>query len=201
MHIICSDLEGIYVPEIWVNVAIQTGIDDLKLTTRDISDYDVLMKRRIEILKKHNLKLIDIQNVISGISPLTGALEFLNWIRSQTQIIVVSDTFLEFAGPLMKHLGYPTLLCHHLITDENGMITGYKLRQSDSKKKVAAALQSLNYTVTAIGDSYNDISMLRQANTGILFNPPKNVIEEHGDLPITRNYEELKKKLQQVLAN
>jgi phosphoserine / homoserine phosphotransferase len=192
MYIICSDLEGVFVPEIWINVSIQTGIDELKLTTRDISDYNVLMKRRLELLKLHKLTLHDVQKVISTLDPLPGAVEFIKWMQSRTQLIIVSDTFTEFAEPLLIKLGRPTLFCHHLTTDSNGTITNYILRQQDAKRKVTEALQSLNYKVIAIGDSFNDISMLRKADVGILYNPPENVIRENGDLMITRSYEELK---------
>jgi phosphoserine/homoserine phosphotransferase len=192
MYIVCSDLEGVFVPEIWVNVAAQTGIEELKLTTRDISNYDVLMKGRLEILRQHKLTLKDLQKIIGTLKPLPGALEFVNWLRSVVQLIIVSDTFIEFADPLLIQLGRPTLLCHHLSTDSSGNITGYNLRQKDAKKMVAGALQGLNYKVIAIGDSYNDISMLRKADIGILYNPPQNVIDEHGDLQILRSYNELK---------
>ena len=200
MYIICSDLEGVFVPEIWVNVAIQTGIDELKLTTRDISDYNILMKRRLEILQQHDLTLADIQKIISGLKPLPGALEFIDWLRSYTQLIVVSDTFAEFADPLMKQLGRPTLFCHHLTTDNSGHIINYNLRQKDSKRLVTEALQSLNYKVIAIGDSYNDISMLRKSETGILFNAPNKVIQENCDLMIASSYEELKLIITRVIA-
>ncbi|MBK7134015.1 MAG: bifunctional phosphoserine phosphatase/homoserine phosphotransferase ThrH [Bacteroidales bacterium] len=195
MYIICSDLEGVFVPEIWVNVSAKTGIEELKLTTRDISDYDILMRGRLEILKEHNLTLKDIQDVISRLKPLPGALEFVNWLRSKAQLIIVSDTFIEFADPLLEQLGRPTLLCHHLSTDSSGNIISYNLRQKDAKKKVAEALQGLKYKVIAIGDSYNDISMLRKADVGILFNPPQNVVDEHGDLIVIRSYEELKQTI------
>lgn len=200
MYIVCSDLEGVYVPEIWINVALMTGIEELKLTTRDISDYDVLMKGRLELLKKHGLTLHDIQNVISQLSPLPGATEFLDWIRSQTQLILVSDTFIEFAGPLIEKLGRPTLLCHHLTTDKDGKITDYNLRQKDAKKKVVEALHNLNFKVIAIGDSYNDIAMLRKADHGILFNPPRNVIDEHGDLMIVNSYNDLKNSILKIIC-
>jgi phosphoserine/homoserine phosphotransferase len=192
MYIICSDLEGVFVPEIWVNVSKQTGIDELKLTTRDINDYNVLMKRRLEILKQHGLTLQDVQKVISQLKPLPGALEFVDWLRSRTQLIIVSDTFMEFADPLIKQLGRPTLFCHNLTTDSAGNITNYNLRQKDAKRMVTEALQSLSYKVIAIGDSYNDISMLRKAEVGVLYNPPQNVIDEHSDLMIARSYNELK---------
>ena len=160
MIIFCSDLEGVWVPEVWINVSKKTGIDELKLTTRDINDYNVLMKRRIAILKQHNLKLKDIQNVIAQIKPLDGAKEMLNWIRSVSQIVIVSDTFTEFATPLMAQLGFPLLFCNNLTIDKDGMVTGYCLRQKDQKREVIKALKSLQYTVVAFGDSYNDISML-----------------------------------------
>jgi phosphoserine / homoserine phosphotransferase len=199
MYIICSDLEGVFVPEIWVNVSKQTGIDELKLTTRDISDYNVLMRRRLEILRQNGLTLHDIQKVISDLRPLPGALEFLRWVRNLTQLIIVSDTFIEFADPLLRQLERPTLMCHHLTTDSNGNITNYNLRQPDAKKKVAEALQDLNYKVIGIGDSYNDISMLRQAEVGILFNPPQNVIDEHSDLMVVRTFDELKRVISGII--
>ena len=199
MHIVCSDLEGVFVPEIWVNVSIHTGIDELKLTTRDISDYNVLMKRRLELLKKYGLTLRDVQNVISLLKPLPGALEFIDWLRSKTQLIVVSDTFNEFADPLMRQLGRPTLLCHQLTTDREGNITDYNLRQDNGKKHVVEALQSLNYKVIAIGDSYNDISMLKSADRGILYNPPQSVADENNDLRVVKSYSSLKRIISQLL--
>lgn len=199
MHIVCSDLEGVFVPEIWVNVSNHTGIDELKLTTRDISDYNVLMKRRLELLKKYGLTLRDVQNVISLLKPLPGALEFIDWLRSKTQLIVVSDTFSEFADPLMRQLGRPTLLCHHLTTDREGNITDYNLRQEDGKKHVIEALQSLNYKVIAIGDSYNDVSMLKSADYGILYNPPQSVADENNDLQVVKTYASLKRIISQLL--
>jgi len=201
MYIVCSDLEGVFVPEIWINVSKHTGIDELKLTTRDISDYNVLMKGRLEILLKHGLTLHDIQKVIALLKPLPGAMEFVDWLRSKSQLIIVSDTFIEFAEPLLIQLGRPTLLCHHLTTDSSGMITNYNLRQKDAKKRVVMALQSLDYKVIAIGDSYNDIAMLRQADSGILFNPPKNVIEEHGDLTVIETYNDLKQAILQLISS
>jgi phosphoserine/homoserine phosphotransferase len=198
MYIICSDLEGIYVPEIWINVSAHTGIEELKLTTRDISDYDVLMKGRLELLIRHKLKLSDIQKVISELKPLPGAREFLGWLRSRFQLIVVSDTFREFADPLMELLDRPTLMCHHLTTNSEGFISDYNLRQKDAKRMVVEALQSLHYKVIAIGDSYNDLSMLRKAEKAILFNPPQNVIDENRDLTVVRSYNELKKAIMQI---
>jgi phosphoserine / homoserine phosphotransferase len=195
MYIVCSDLEGVFVPEIWVNISRHTGIDELKLTTRDISDYDVLMKRRLSLLKQHGLTLHDIQRVISTLKPLPGAFEFIDWVRSYTQLIIVSDTFTEFAEPLMQQLAKPTLLCHNLTVDNMGNITDYNLRQKNAKMKVVEALQNLNYQVIAIGDSYNDISMLRKAECGLLFNPPQNVIDEHSDLEVIKTYSDLREAI------
>ncbi len=199
MHLICSDLEGVFVPEVWINVAKKTGIDELKLTTRDISDYDVLMQKRLAILKEHRLTLPDIQQVIATLDPLEGAIDFLDWLRSVTQVIIVSDTFSEFADPLMEKLKRPTLFCHHLTVDGHGNITGYNLRQKDPKRKVVEALQSLDYKIAAFGDSYNDISMLLKAEKGILFSPPQNVIDDYPELDVATNYEELKDLLHPYL--
>ncbi len=192
MYIVCADLEGVFIPEIWINVSRYTGIDELRLTTRDISDYNVLMRRRLEILRQNSLTLHVIQHVISGMKPMPGATEFISWIRKRTQLIVVSDTFTEFADPLMERLGRPTLFCNHLTIDHLGNITGYNLRQPDGKMKVAEALQNLNYKVIGIGDSYNDINMLRKADKGILYRPPQKVIDDHGDLPVANSYDEIK---------
>lgn len=199
MYIICSDLEGVFVPEVWINVAKKTNIDELKLTTRDINDYDVLMKQRIKILAEHGLKLKDITDVIASIKPLEGANEFLDWMKNRTQLIIVSDTFAEFADPLMKQLNRPTLFCHKLVIDENDNVVDYTLRQKDPKRKVVQALQSLEYKVVAFGDSYNDISMLQQAEVGILFCPPDNVIADYPEFPVTYNYEELKTILEKYI--
>jgi len=195
MYVVCSDLEGVFVPEVWINVSEKTGIKELRLTTRDVSDYDVLMKGRIRILEERGLKLKDIQNVIAQIRPLDGALEFIAWLKERTQLIVVSDTFIQFADPLMKQLGRPTLFCHSLIIDENDRIVDYKLRQKDPKRKTVEALQGMNYQVIGMGDSYNDISMLKQSEVGILFRPPDNVVKDHPELQVVYDYEELKKIL------
>lgn len=199
MDIVCSDLEGIFTPEIWINVAEITGIEDLRLTTRDISDYDVLMKYRLDILYKHNLKLADIQSVIAKMKPLEGALEFLNWLRSEVQVIIVSDTYVEFAGPLMEKLGRPTLFCNTLSIATDGSIAGYQLRQQDGKQKVVLALKNLKYDVIAVGDSYNDITMLQAADHAILYRPPASVKEEYSVFPTAFNYEELQKRLRDTL--
>jgi phosphoserine/homoserine phosphotransferase len=201
MHLVCSDLEGIFLPEIWIQFAEKTGIQELRLTTRDISDYDALMHHRLKILKANGLKLSDIQAVIAGMEPHPGALPFLNWLRSVTQILVVSDTFVEFAGPLMQKLGYPTLLCNSLSVAPDGLITGYRLRQTDGKKKVAEAMRSLNYRVIGIGDSYNDISMLKASDHGILYRPPENVRREHPGLPVATDFDRLKTMLETILRD
>ncbi|MEJ2223251.1 MAG: bifunctional phosphoserine phosphatase/homoserine phosphotransferase ThrH [Desulfobacterales bacterium] len=199
MYIICADMEGIFTPEIWINVAEITGIDDLRLTTRDISDYDVLMKKRLAILDDHGLKLQDIQAVIAEMQPLDGARDFLDWLRSQLQVIIVSDTYVEFAGPLLEKLGRPTLFCNTLSVAADGSISGYNLRQNDGKRKVAAALQNLNYKVIAIGDSYNDITMLKEAEKAILFRPPENVKAEFPQFPVTMNYREMRREIHAIL--
>ena len=201
MNLICSDLEGIFVPEIWINVAERTGIEELRLTTRDISDYDVLMKHRLKILKERGIGLPDIQSVIGAMEPIDGALEFIDWVRATAQIIVVSDTYVEFAGPLMKKLGYPTLLCNRLEVAPDGTIENYVLRQKDGKRKVAEAMRALNYTVTAIGDSYNDITMLQTAHHGILYRPPENVRREHPGFPVAGHFGELRALVEKILRN
>ncbi len=199
MHIVCADLEGVFVPEIWINVAEKTGIEELRLTTRDISDYDVLMKKRLSILEANDLKLSDITRVIDAMEPLPGAADFIDWLRSQTQIIILSDTFTQFAGPLMKKLGWPTLFCHSLSVNADGYVTDYVLRQKDSKEKAVSAFKRLNFNVIALGDSYNDISMLKSADKGILFRPPDNVVEAFPELEVTRTYNDLKAILEKFL--
>ncbi len=200
MHIVCADLEGVFVPEIWINVAERTGIEELRLTTRDISDYDVLMKKRLGILKTNNLKLHDITAVIDTMEPLEGALEFINWLRSVTQIIILSDTFVQFAGPLMRKLGWPTLFCHTLSIDSDGYIIGYNLRQQESKRGAVEALKNLNFKVIAMGDSYNDITMLKAADKGILFHPPDNVKDEFPEFQVSIGYDTLKTLISDTLV-
>ena len=199
MYIICSDLEGVFVPEVWINVSDKTGIPELRRTTRDEPDYNKLMRQRMKILDEHGLKLHDIQNVIAQIRPLPGALEFIAWIKERTQLIVVSDTFIQFADPLMKQLGQPTLFCHFLVMDETNRIIDYKLRQPDPKRKTVEALQSLKYQVIGMGDSYNDISMIKQSDVGILFRPPDNVIKDYPELPVCQTYEDVKAQLERYL--
>jgi len=193
MELACLDLEGVLVPEIWIAFAEKTGIDELKATTRDIPDYDVLMRQRLRILDEHGLKLPDIQAVIAELEPLPGAVEFINWLRERFQVIILSDTFYEFSQPLMRQLGFPTLLCHKLEVDAEGRVTDYKLRQRDPKRQSVRALQLLNYRVIAAGDSYNDTTMLKQAEQGILFHAPQNVIEEFPQFPAVQTFEDLKK--------
>ena len=192
MEIACLDLEGVLVPEIWIGFAEETGITELRATTRDIPDYDVLMRQRLRILKENNLGLTDIQKVISGISPMEGAFEFVTWLKERFQLVILSDTFYEFSEPLMRQLGFPTLFCHRLIVDSNGIITDYRLRQKDPKRQCVKAFHSLNFRVIASGDSYNDTTMLSEAEAGILFRAPANVIEEFPQYPSVSSYEELK---------
>ncbi|MCB1715474.1 MAG: bifunctional phosphoserine phosphatase/homoserine phosphotransferase ThrH [Candidatus Competibacteraceae bacterium] len=191
MHIVCLDLEGVLVPEIWIEFAQRSQIDALKLTTRDIADYDQLMQHRLRILDEHQLKLTDIQRVIAEMSPLEGAKDFLDRLRQQFQVVILSDTFYEFAQPLMRQLGWPTLFCHKLEVDANDAVTGYRLRQQNPKQHAVQALQGLNFKIVAAGDSYNDIPMLLHADAGILFSPPDNVRAEYAQLPAVYSYQEL----------
>ncbi len=190
MNLACLDLEGVLVPEIWIRVAEATGIEELRLTTRDVSDYDVLMQHRITTLAEHGLGLSLIQKVIAEMGPLPGAREFLDELRQDFQVVILSDTFYEFAMPLMAQLGYPTLFCHRLLVSEDRLV-GYQLRQPDSKRAAVRAFHELNYQVVASGDSYNDTAMLAEADAGILFRPPANVVDEFPQFPVTTDYAEL----------
>ncbi len=192
MYAVCSDLEGVWVPEVWINVAEKTGIPALRLTTRDMKDYDELMQYRLKILRENNLTLLDIQRVIATIKPMHGALEMINWLKRVSRFIVVSDTFVEFADPLMEQLERPTLFCHSLEVNSHGIISGYQLRQQNAKREVVKALKNLNYDVIAFGDSYNDINMLKEADLGVLFRPPQNVIDDCPEFPVLHEYAELK---------
>jgi len=193
MRIVCLDLEGVLIPEVWINVAERTGISELRLTTRDISDYDVLMKRRLGILDQHGLGLPQIQSVIDGMQPLEGASDFLGALRRSYQVIILSDTFYEFAQPFMRKLGLPTLFCHSLDVDSSGRIRNYLLRQPDQKRHAVSALKSLNFKVVAAGDSYNDTSMLGEAHAGILFRAPDNVVREFPQFPhVEHSYDDLR---------
>ena len=188
----CLDLEGILVPEIWINVAERTGIADLRRTTRDEPDYDKLMRGRLAILDQHQLGLPDIQAVIDGMAPLDGALAFLDWLRSRTQVIILSDTFAQFAQPLMRKLGWPTLFCNSLEIEPSGRRSGYRLRIPDGKRRAIEALRAIAFRTVAAGDSYNDTTMLATADAGILFRPPANVIADFPQFPVTTTYDELR---------
>lgn len=189
MDIVCLDMEGVLVPEIWINVAKRTGIEALQITTRDEPDYDKLMKSRIAILDQHNLKLSDIQSVIASMGPMEGAVEFLDELRSLTQVIILSDTFTEFAKPLMRQLNWPTIWCNSLVVDDQDRIAAHLMRLQDGKCKAIKALKQLNYRTFAAGDSYNDLSMIREADEGCLFRAPQNILREHPDLEIAQSYD------------
>lgn len=192
MELACLDLEGVLIPEIWIAFAEKTGIDALKATTRDIPDYDVLMKQRLQILDDHNLGLNEIQAVIAELEPLPGAKAFVDWLRERFQVVILSDTFYEFAAPLMRQLGYPTLFCHRLEVDGQGKVLDYVLRQPDPKRASIKAFHGLNFRCIAAGDSYNDTTMLGEADAGILFNAPANVIAEFPQFPAVTGYDNLK---------
>src|SRR5262245_19776685 len=189
--IACLDLEGVLVPEIWISVAERTGIAALRRTTRDEPDYDVLMRGRIAILAEHGLGLRDIQAVIASMAPLEGALDFLDWLRSRTPVIILSDTFSEFAAPLIAKLGHPCLFCNSLEVDAAGRVVGYRLRIADGKRRAVEALRQLAFRIVAAGDSYNDTTMLAAAHAGILFRPPANVVADFPQFPVTTTYAEL----------
>lgn len=193
MEIACLDLEGVLIPEIWIEFAEKVGVEELKATTRDIPDYDVLMKQRLALLDQHGLGVNEIQEVIDTMSPLDGAADFLNWLRERFQVVILSDTFYQFAGPFMAKLGYPALLCHNLIVDDaTGKVVDYQLRQRDPKRQAVIGFKSMYYRCIAAGDSYNDTAMLDEAHAGILFRAPQNVIDEFPQYPVARNYEEFK---------
>ena len=194
MEIACLDLEGVLIPEIWIAFAEKAGIDALKRTTRDEPDYDVLMQYRLDLLRENGLGLHEIQDVIATLEPLDGAVDFVNWLRERFQVIILSDTFYEFANPLMKPLGYPTLLCHKLECDDSGSVIDYHLRQSNPKRQSIVALKSLYYRTIAAGDSYNDTTMLAEADAGILFHAPQNVIDEFPQFPAVHTYDDLKRE-------
>jgi len=197
MKIACLDVEGVLLPEIWINVAKKTGIKELERTTRDEPDYRKLMNQRLDILKNHNLKIQDIQSVIASMDPLEGALDFLRDLRSNMQVILLSDTFEEFAKPLMKKLEWPCLFCNSLVINTEGFLTDFILRQNDGKRKAVEALIQLNMQVYAAGDSYNDLSMIQTAHKGAFFCPPENIVKENPQVPVCRNYKELSAFLKQ----
>ncbi len=200
MQLVCLDLEGVLVPEIWIEFSNRTGIPALRRTTRDEPDYDKLMKYRLAILAQHKLGLPDIQKVIAAMGPMLGAKDLLDDLRKQFQVIILSDTFYEFAMPLMEQLGMPTLFCHKLEADARGMLVNYHLRMPDQKKEAVRRFKELNFKVIAAGDSYNDTAMLSEAHAGILFHPPENVIREFPQFPVTMNYAELKAEILKASA-
>jgi phosphoserine/homoserine phosphotransferase len=191
VQIVCLDLEGVLVPEIWIAFSERTGIPELRRTTRDEPDYDKLMRYRLELLRTHRLGLPDIQKVIREMGPEPGARAFLDALRTRYQVVILSDTYYEFAMPLMAQLGMPTLFCHRLETDAKGFVVGYRLRMPDQKRASVKALKGLAFQVIAAGDSYNDTAMLAEADAGILFRPPTNVIEDFPQFPVVREYPEL----------
>ena len=200
MNIICLDLEGVLIPEIWINFAEKVGVIELMATTRDIPDYDELMKFRIELCSKHDFRIQDIQDVIDTLSPLDGAKDFLDQLRADYQLIILSDTFQEFATPMMRQLGWPTIFCHQLLIDDEGRINNYKLRKADHKRETVKRLHELNFNVVAAGDSYNDTTMLSEAEQGILFCPPQNVIDEFPQFPVAKSYLELRVNIDSAVA-
>lgn len=200
MQVVCLDMEGVLVPEIWIEFSRRSGIPALSRTTRDEPDYDKLMRFRIDLLKQHGLKLADIQAVIDGMGPMEGAREFLDDLRTRYQVLILSDTFYEFADPLMRQLGRPTLLCHRLETDAQGFVTRHVLRMPDQKRAAVNALKSLNFKVMAAGDSYNDTGMLAAADAGFFIHPPESIVAQFPQYPVTRSYPELRSKIEEAAA-
>jgi phosphoserine/homoserine phosphotransferase len=194
VEIACLDLEGVLIPEVWIAFAEKTGIKELNRTTRDEPDYDVLMNYRIDLLRKYGLGLFEIQEVIATLKPLDGAIEFIEWLRERFQVVILSDTFYEFAAPFMKQLGYPTLLCHRLEADKKGTVIDYHLRQANPKRQAIVGFKSMYYRTIATGDSYNDVSMLAEADAGILFHAPQNVIDEFPQFPAVQTFADLKQE-------
>ena len=200
MKIVCLDLEGVLVPEIWITFAERTGIPELRRTTRDEPNYDTLMKYRLGILAQHKLGLPDIQKVIGEMGPMDGARAFLDPLREDYEVIILSDTFYEFAHPLMRQLAWPTLFCHSLEADASGMLVNYHLRMPDQKREAVKRFKELNFTVVAAGDSYNDTAMLGEAHAGILFHPPENVVREFPQFPVTRDFDALRREIDAAFA-
>ncbi|MCL4130625.1 UNVERIFIED_CONTAM: hypothetical protein GTU68_056507 [Idotea baltica] len=200
MNIICLDLEGVLIPEIWINFADKVGVEELRATTRDIPDYDELMKFRLDLCSKHGFRIQDIQEVIDTLSPMDGAKEFADQLRADYQLIILSDTFQEFAKPMMRQLDWPTIFCHELIIDDAGNINNYKLRKADHKRETVKRLHELNFKVVAAGDSYNDTTMLGEAEQGILFCPPQNVIDEFPQFPVATSYQQLRSEIDSAIA-
>ena len=200
MKIVCLDLEGVLVPEIWISFAERTGIPEFRRTTRDEPNYDTLMKYRLRLLAEHGLGLPDIQKVICAMGPMPGAREFLDKLREDCEVIILSDTFYEFAHPLMRQLAWPTLFCHSLETDAAGKVVNYHLRLPEQKREAVKRFREMNFTVVAAGDSYNDTAMLGEAHAGILFHPPENVIREFPQYPVTQNYDQLRAEIDKAFA-
>lgn len=200
MHIVCLDMEGVLVPEIWIEFAERTGIPELRRTTRDEPDYDKLMKFRLDLLRQHKLGLKDIQAVIAKMGPMPGCVDFLDGLRASYQVVILSDTFYEFAAPLMVQMKQPTLFCHRLEADADGMLVNYHLRMPDQKRAAVKAFKSLNYKVIAAGDSYNDTAMLGEAHAGILMHPPENVVREFPQYPVVRSYADLRAEIDRAAA-
>ena len=201
MTVTCLDLEGVLIPEIWKGLARLSGIDELKLTTRDITDYDELMRYRLKICDQHKLTLSDIHQVVEQMDPLEGAFEFLTWLRKRNEVIILSDTFREFVEPLLQKLHYPTVFCHSLKLDEDLRIVDYCLRQKDQKRHAVKALKSMNFQIVAVGDSYNDISMLQEADHGIFFRPTKKMVGEYPEFSVIHEFDALKNQLEQLKNN
>ncbi len=198
MQIVCLDLEGVLVPEIWIAFSERTGIPELRRTTRDEPDYDKLMRGRLALLRQHGLGLPDIQKVIADMGPEPGARAFLDGLRRAYQVVILSDNFYEFAMPLMEQLGMPTLFCHRLETDGAGFVSAYHLRMPDQKREAVKAFKRLNFKVIAAGDSYNDTAMLGEAHAGILFRPPQNVIDAFPQYPVVREYDGLRARIDEA---
>lgn len=196
--IACLDLEGVLVPEIWIGVALKTGIEELKITTREMPDYDKLMKRRLAILEQHKLTIADIQDVIAKMGPLDGATDFVAWLRERCQLVILSDTFYQFALPLMRQLGHPTLFCNQLEIDAGGRILAHHMRMPNQKKHSVAAFKSLNFFTMAAGDAYNDTAMLGEADAGFFFRPPHHLPKEFPQFPVTQTYQELQQRFAQA---
>jgi phosphoserine/homoserine phosphotransferase len=200
MHLVCLDLEGVLVPEIWIAVAEKTGHAELRRTTRDEPDYDKLMRFRLKFLDQHGITLPAIQEVIGTLRPLPGAVEFMEWLRARVPVLILSDTFSQFAAPLLRQIGWPALLCHELEVASNGRITGYRLRQSDQKRHAVEAIRALNYEVTAAGDSHNDLAMLQAAQHGILFRPTDAFAAVHPHFPVAREHAALRAEIEKIIA-
>jgi phosphoserine / homoserine phosphotransferase len=196
--VVCLDLEGVLVPEIWINVAVKTGIDELKITTREMPDYDRLMKQRLGILDRYGLKIGDLQDVIAKMGPLAGAIDFLAWLRERCQVVILSDTFYQFAQPLMRQLGFPTLFCNQLEIDGSGRVVNYHMRMQNPKKQAVASLKALNFFTMAAGDSYNDTAMLGEADAGFFFCPPEHLPKEFPMFPVTQTYGQLQERFTKV---